>query len=377
MKKDYSHITPEEYDRYLKGKLSPEEAYRLERIMQAHSLYDEAGDGMESIDPELFREDMESLKSRFKTEKNSDKAVIAWWKYAATISLLLISIPLIWYLLQSGPLDAPLSMEKSATESPEAQPEKATGTQEDPAISPTESSNEPEIIWEEEKPDQTANREVMRPVPQRSTKSSAVDKSSGLGSAPPEVAELADKVEVLEETVVEEIYFEENLTEAGSEKEEDSQERARQMAYAKEENKRKKMAASKSVSPAPATYNSLRADSITADQVATITENERRADNLGFFPLLYPRPDSRQVDFEKYLRNREVFLKERRRTEKLSIAFTVNADSTLTDYILIEGERESFNMVVKILSAGPVWIPSQDSLRNQVKRSFWIRKKKR
>ncbi|MGB3468972.1 MAG: hypothetical protein WBA74_27045, partial [Cyclobacteriaceae bacterium] len=138
--------------------------------------------------------------------------------------------------------------------------------------------------------------------------------------------------------------------------------------------KRSRVAEMKSAqNSAPALSNAFEADSLAGVNSDTAFDSYVKLSEIGFLELIGPKPDNRKGDFDKYLRKKGVYLKKKRKYEELTISFTVQVDSTLSNFSLISGVPDRFPHLVKILSEGPLWIPVLNPAANDVQLKFWVK----
>ena len=136
-----SHITPEQFDKYLKGELSAEEAHAVEAAMQRHALYEEAMEGFESEAEATGKADLaadlDELRNLISPPAASDtktRRPIPWWRMAAAAILLLISVPALWLLIErEGPLQnaTEMAQDPTATEKESIAMEESYNTEND------------------------------------------------------------------------------------------------------------------------------------------------------------------------------------------------------------------------------------------------------
>ncbi|WP_424963048.1 energy transducer TonB [Ekhidna sp.] len=93
MSKDKNHS--EQFERYLKGQMSPKEAHAFEREILDDPFAQEALEGMESQDPEVIFSDLKYLKKHISKKKNSRTV---WLRAAAMIAMLVVGSIAVFYL---------------------------------------------------------------------------------------------------------------------------------------------------------------------------------------------------------------------------------------------------------------------------------------
>ncbi len=83
------HRAANEYLQYLKGELSKQERYSMEKDLETDPFEKEAMEGMEMLAPDQAEDDILSLHNRLR-KRLSRKRRIAWYSAAASIASLLI-----------------------------------------------------------------------------------------------------------------------------------------------------------------------------------------------------------------------------------------------------------------------------------------------
>ena len=94
-----SHIDPETYEKYINGLLSNEEAYEVEKIMQASQLYEDALDGLSSLDTDDLQNEIKLLKGKIPLPSKKQRIGFPWNRLAASLLLVIISIFVFWLIL--------------------------------------------------------------------------------------------------------------------------------------------------------------------------------------------------------------------------------------------------------------------------------------
>ncbi|MFW6309521.1 MAG: hypothetical protein ACOC1D_00330 [Prolixibacteraceae bacterium] len=99
MKKKNTHISEEDFRRYLENRMSEAGRNRFERELQKHPFEAEAMEGYENTSADL-KQDVEEIKDRISKRKR--KNTYRYWAAAASV-VLLIAAGLIWYQLGDEP----------------------------------------------------------------------------------------------------------------------------------------------------------------------------------------------------------------------------------------------------------------------------------
>lgn len=93
-----TNLTPELMQQYLKGSLTSEMEYQVERYLLDHPFEAEAMEGVGTVGVAGFESDVADLKNKLISKKKETKVIPIWqryWKVAAAVTLLVISTFLI------------------------------------------------------------------------------------------------------------------------------------------------------------------------------------------------------------------------------------------------------------------------------------------
>lgn len=101
-----------QYEKYLSGKMSAEEANAFERELLNDSFGQEALEGFEQTDPALLA-DVEKLQSKILKKEN---AGFGWMRIAAVVALLIVGSFTVWLVVKPIAADQELAMEKTEIE---------------------------------------------------------------------------------------------------------------------------------------------------------------------------------------------------------------------------------------------------------------------
>jgi len=105
-------IDNERLIKYREGKLSPEEAYELERAALFSKFHEEAMDGLDSISAEALKTDLASITRQIDKNQPSGKLL---WKVAAVAALLILSgLSIFW--LANQPANNEIALQKEEVE---------------------------------------------------------------------------------------------------------------------------------------------------------------------------------------------------------------------------------------------------------------------
>ncbi|HHP7242802.1 MAG TPA: energy transducer TonB [Cyclobacteriaceae bacterium] len=105
-------IDNERLIKYREGKLSPEEAYELERAALFSKFHEEAMEGLDSISAEALKADLASITRQIDKNKPSGSPL---WKVAAVAALLILSgLSIFW--LANQPANNEIALQKKEVE---------------------------------------------------------------------------------------------------------------------------------------------------------------------------------------------------------------------------------------------------------------------
>lgn len=141
MTSEKSHISEEDFRRYLENQMSPEERNSFEKELQKSPFEADAIEGFEAISPEALKNDLSELRK--KIIKPARKRSIPYFAAAATI-LLLITAGIIWIQFgNQNPIpEMAQTMEKDEKESLKTEP--VLKSAEEPAVKREEKAPSPE-----------------------------------------------------------------------------------------------------------------------------------------------------------------------------------------------------------------------------------------
>lgn len=96
MAKSDKHISEEDFRRYLRNRMTPEERHAFERELQKHPFEAEALEGMQQVSANRFDKDLRELKKHFAGGRPHSTTI--YWVAAACLLILAIS-GVLWYQL--------------------------------------------------------------------------------------------------------------------------------------------------------------------------------------------------------------------------------------------------------------------------------------
>lgn len=395
MSRERSHITPEQYQKYLNGELSASEAYEIERLLQSTPLYDEALDGLEMLDSKTLSTDIDSLKKEIPLPAKEKKKKNSWLKIAAMITLLIVGIPVLWLIVDQ---------QQSNLEMLSDQQEKEVFTEESTATkSPTENLLTEKSITKDntnnasdEKtidPNSEANQQkIQKPSQIKDKSKELIDEA--LANEPvaevPLITETIEEDAVLEEVIAftdevdMEVMEEAEIMENAGMEEKTINTRTNRIEANKK--RRPKKASSRSVvgSGRNSPLNTVdlsdsmdNSDEMTEDLKYLLVEDTAANNFEPMHTILMPVPADGEKSFEKYLKENNLLLKKKRRHKPATISFLVQPDSTITDVHLIEGDSLQFDQISKIILNGPKWIPTDSAISNRVRLILWKKNEKK
>lgn len=194
MSKNKYHI--EEYERYLKGNMSPEEAHAFERMVLNDPFAREALEGLESQDPADVFGDIEQLSYKINQSRTSK---FSWMRIAAVVSFLIISTAIVWLVITPSTEEEQLAMESEKVEEPS--PETTIDTKEVTSVPPIEREEE-EVMPEKS---EMSKRDYANPV------AAAPSTSSPATTSGPSIAISEPTETTEEEAFVEQIELDEAI----------------------------------------------------------------------------------------------------------------------------------------------------------------------
>ncbi len=295
----------QQFEKYLKGKMSNEEAHTFESEVLKDPFAQEALEGLENQTAESVLADLKKLQVRTNPVK---KVRFSLMQIAAAVSLIMVSSLAVWLLMDPLTKEDPIAMESEVVEEKSDQPEmpqeKANFAQEDSLAEEQIIQNVPEVVSNEKKEaikevDQTPVLTAEIPEPTNDTDADAGD-------------------QILAEVVIEDIVMEEEINTQGAsafadedltlalqtDDEEDKEvevskisdaevvvSRASAPVEAITPKKTEPLAKNDQANKTPATSKMARARSLSGNQIQKSTDVRTAA-----------TPESGQAEFQKYLR---------------------------------------------------------------------------
>jgi hypothetical protein len=374
--------------KYLQGKLPPEEAHRIEKLMMNDSFYQEAMDGIESLKDGQFEEDITELSSRIQKKAQARKYSYSYiYRAAAVIALLAVFTYVIIFttsridrifnkeVVTQKMEEANLSSEKSDKE--EISPSELEDM-EQPGLKPEEADmvedrQEPLIAdMEEEEPGpepETAEEQFIEEN-QVSRSTLTVQKGQGLEVAKDtEMVEEIDvdmDIEIAEEekpkTNIENVEKESDIIEYSLAEESIEQSKLTNNALATDEVKQDKFISQ----PIPmAAENDVKLKSKRArlqdDEIRGARKIAAASPAIGAEDELKPIPSTGYEAYSKYiLENLQypVFEIENNIEGIVELQFIINNDSIPSKFKIIQTLSENCDReAIRLLEEGPKWMP--------------------
>lgn len=393
MSQNHSHITPEQYQEYLNEELSSKEAYEIEKVLQSSSLYEEAMDGFESLQPDDLLNDLDSLKEKIKIpiEKNTHKR--SWLKVAAMVTLLIVGVQLLWLIIDQQTPDLQNLSDMPNSESKkfdnkitkDNNVEGSFGIITD-TISEKGKKEETIVLNNVDEVSSKINEAESEktPKPKPSSGNSQPEMSRPDAKLPPPIQNLVieddskavneavfydaedaepENVEILEEAII----IEEDKK---AYKKRISDQKTSQMSLSSDDRSIAGKNDQNSDSVISSSGNSSELKSLFVSD-STLVKNEF-SNSFGS-----PLPNNGLKAFEEYLEQNNILLKKKRRYKAITISFLVNSDSTLSEFNYISGDSSQFNEIESILTNGPKWIPQENATLNRVTQIFWKKTEKK
>ncbi len=378
MSQKKSHISSEMYEKYLSGQLSKEEAYEVEKIMQSFELYDDALEGLESLNTTHLKQEIDLLKEKVSLPNHKSEGKTLWFKIAAAVLLLITSSLIIWQIVPNSRLKNELgSIQKE--ESPLWSPEnnnddfvKANDTTLPIKEKKDRAEVEAELALNNRLEDKSNRRsevpQTETPVAQKITIPEPVLANSGILE---ELLEDEFLIEVEEsEEVMEEMSLDDIVLESAS------------LANSTEENKSTQGVLPPTTASLVDTSSRLASD----EYLDSLEEGDHTSANYTLkkvrekseeFLVSSARPIGGFENFNKYLAKNNIRRKPKKKHQSVTIQFEVKVNSSLQNIHIIRGDTILGHQIIPILLNGPQWIPSQDSSKNVVIEIFYKKSEKK
>lgn len=355
----------EQFERYLKGEMSGEEANAFEKEVLKDPFSQEALEGMEGHDSDLVFEDLEKMKSKVARSRNSG---FSFMKVAAVVSLLVVSSIAVWLVISPLDKEETLAMEskpieqeeKIATEKEEVQNEVVESEVAKADMEPTENSD---AVTSTEEEDNFFDEEV------RSENQVAVLEEPTITEEP------VDEV-ILEEAVAEDVVVEEVELDATS-------------AFAAEnagagfgeEDDLEVQEAVPAVAPLALQEAEISSKSIAADDAPEIEveEKAKRAEPAARFARarsasagkadiditesLDAQPETGMDEYEKYLEeniNYPDAAKENQIKGTVVLDLVISTEGVIEDITVRKSLGYGCDIeAIRLINEGPKWVPAQ------------------
>lgn len=400
------HITPEQFEKYLNGELSPEESHAVEAAMQSHPLYDEAMDGFEAAceqaDQTALSQDLKALSQKISLPDNNtqtDKPQTPWLRIAAAVLILLVALPALWLLVEKGPLSNG-STESSRKETPEEQPvamqtpEQAPESEEGPGQEIQESAD---LADSDQKNGSGSSAGIAEKQPAANRSDTPLAISAPSPSRAKRTQSPAPAAEKPEEDIHIDTYIDEEVTEEFIMDEGDmiaaeaEVEASRKTAEAETAASRKASEAKSIMRQRKKEATTLRGALVPTDSGQLTMEDFAGATQSSPLPTIEgdtdkvsapftifptPKPVGGNDAFLGYLMENGVTTVKQKKQKPVTLSFKVAQDSTLQNIVLEKGDSVKGALVKSLLENGPKWIPDSDTTKNQLLKKFWSIQKK-
>ncbi len=366
------HIDQETFRKYLNGELNSQQQYEVERALQQSVFEQEAMEGLESVSTQDWEADLDTLNQKLAGYRVENKR-FNWYSAAAIIALLIVSTWAIWFI--TGEPGENLAMQEQPSEEVQTNPQ----TTPNDSVQPTNN-----IELQSDKPAEVAAEDI--------TKNSS---QTGSGKDQNVIADnqsTTEEIEINTESskVIEEVNINEEVEQialadedlSGQEMEEeildgftsDDQTVLDEVAISQTE----PIAASpqptfsKSESEAIATNRSKKksANQKALGRSENNLEVANNNDGAGFAGTLSnvtrgaddsPQKSVSEEEYAQYvsenLRYPEAAISANVEGS-VKVIFTVNADSTVSDFIVLQGIGHGCDEeAIRLIKEGPKWIP--------------------
>jgi len=389
MDSNHRHITPEQYDKYLKGELSAKETRDVEATLQSASLYEEAMEGFETIASGELLDDLKELKQKVILDEPSRRINSPWLRIAALVTLLIVAVPVLWYLIDQQSPDIEPKMSQQSPIENSSPPDEGSEKTNDPitvtidtdVVANTGSGQETLAMAKDKAaslasgstaPSNKLNRD-------RSFENSLAQKPKPIETepnpAPVIIVEEAEESIVAEELAVdfdiestaddfiEDVVIVENEKLAETTRKQDKKLKREKLF----EKKEKRIA----VETNDEVIDAASARRDFAINPSLLADSQQQFKN-GYLDLVdSPFPVGGYDAYERYLKSNGVFLKKKKRAHEVTLSYLVNPDSTVSEIKIISGELNSGHQIKVLLINGAKWVPSSFQQNNRIVKKFW------
>ncbi|MCR9251793.1 MAG: energy transducer TonB [bacterium] len=416
------HIDQETFELYLSGKLSPEEQYKVERQLEASAFEQEAMEGLESVPVGDWKKDLEKLNKDLAGYQAQNKK-FNWYSIAAVIALLVVSTWAIWiFVEQSDPTLALEEKKDNQTTIQQNKPEQIADTtkkeglddidsipvptfnsnsvsnsqiaesqtQEEPTreekefiATVTESSqNEPAVVPETDK-DQIAMVEEVVEESEDAFGAGFGDsmddeyKTEGIAASQQIESEISGNTEADGFLMDDEMIAQEVTIESESNSTLPTTSSAKSSGVSRDKNSSRKSKRRRSAAKERQNENT---DNFAFSDFngADISETEKTASPINSTTRALnddsPSKSVSEQEYQKYINENLVYPTEAKAANiegSVKLIFTVNIDSTVTDFIVLQGLGYGCDEeAIRLVKEGPKWIPLLNGNKPKISDGF-------
>lgn len=416
------HIDQETFELYLSGKLSPEEQYKVERQLEASAFEQEAMEGLEAVPVGDWKKDLEKLNKDLAGYQAQNKK-FNWYSIAAVIALLVVSTWAIWIFVdQSDPtlaledkkdnqttiqqnkleqiadstkkeglddidsIPAPTFNSNSVSNSQIAESQ----TQEEPTreekefiATITESSqNEPAVVPEIDN-DQIAMVEEVVEESEDAFGAGFGDsmddeyKTEGIAASQQIETEISGNTEVDGFLMNDEMIAQEVTIESESNSTLPTTSSAKSSGVSRDKNSSKKSKRRRSAAKERQNENTDNLALLDSND-ADLTETQKTAAPISSTTRALnddaPSKSVSEQEYQKYIDENLVYPSEAKAANiegSVKLIFTVNIDSTVTDFIVLQGLGYGCDEeAIRLVEEGPKWIPLMNGNKPKISDGF-------
>lgn len=416
------HIDQETFELYLSGKLSPEEQYKVERQLEASAFEQEAMEGLESVPVGDWKKDLEKLNKDLVGYQTQNKK-FNWYSIAAVIALLVVSTWAIWIFVdQSDPTLALEEKKDNQTSVQQNKPEQIADstkkeglgdidsmpaptfnsnstsnsqiaesqTQEEPTreekefiATVTESSqNEPTVVPEIDN-DQIAMVEEIVEESEDAFGAGFGDsmddeyKTEGIAASQQIESEISGNTEADGFLMNDEMIAQEVTIESESNSILPTTSSAKSSGVSRDKNSSKKSKRRRSAAKERQNENTDNLAFLDSND-ADLTETQKTAAPISSTTRALsddsPSKSVSELDYQKYIDENLVYPTEAKEANiegSVKLIFTVNVDSTVTDFIVLQGLGYGCDEeAIRLVKEGPKWIPLMNGNKPKISDGF-------
>ncbi len=416
------HIDQETFELYLSGKLSPEEQYKVERQLEASAFEQEAMEGLESVPVGDWKKDLEKLTKDLAGYQTQNKK-FNWYSIAAVIALLVVSTWAIWIFVdQSDPTLALEEKKDNQTSVQQNKPEQIADstkkevlddidsmpaptfnsnstsnsqiaesqTQEEPTreekefiATVTESSqNEPAVVPEIDN-DQIAMVEEVVEESEDAFGAGFGDsmddeyKTEGIAASQQIESEISGNTEADGFLMNDEMIAQEVTIESESNSILPTTSSAKSSGVSRDKNSSKKSKRRRSAAKERQNENTDNLAFLDSND-ADLTETQNTAAPISSTTRALnddaPSKSVSELEYQKYINENLVYPSEAKDANiegSVKLIFTVNVDSTVTDFIVLQGLGYGCDEeAIRLVKEGPKWIPLMNGNKPKISDGF-------